>query len=140
MRSASHWLLDPDHNLRLMGLGAMLLLIVFVVFQSGILVSPPITPAVTRPPVPSESNNDVAKAQIRNLEWVKDVYVSPGYMNVGVIRGEKEWGSNMIGSAICGILQQSGSNLATVRFVDIQAVKYEGKSPNAAEIFVRQCD
>lgn len=55
----------------------------------------------------SSENDELAKSEIKKLEWVKDVYISPGHINVGVIRSEKRWDSPMIGTGICGILRRT---------------------------------
>jgi hypothetical protein len=74
-----------------------------------------------------------------NNAWVKDLYVSPGHMNIGVIRGEKDWSSPMIGTYACAVLRNHGSTLSWVRFVDIEAVANQGQSPNQAEIYKFSC-
>ncbi len=97
--------------------------------------------STSQPPteVRTSGDDEGAKMELKKLDWVKDVYVSPGYMNVGVIRGEKKWDSPMIGNAVCGILKRFGSNLTSVRFVDIEEVADQQKSPRQAEIYSMQC-
>ena len=87
----------------------------------------------------SSGGDELAKGEIKKLAWVKDVYVSPGHMNVGVIRTEKRWDSPKIGNSICGILRRFGSKITRVRFVDIEEVAYEQKTAQAAEIYVFNC-
>jgi hypothetical protein len=98
--------------------------------QSGISPTPPIS---------SSAGDDAAKRELKNIPWVKDVYVSPGHMNVGVLRREKDWTAPMIGQSICGILKKNGSGLQYVRFVDIEEVAYKNKSPSEAEIYKFPC-
>ena len=62
-----------------------------------------------------------------------------GHMNVGVLRAERDWTAPMIGSWVCGILRKHRSELKWVRFVDIQEVVYQGKSPRQAEISKHRC-
>lgn len=85
---------------------------------------------------PQDTN---AKNELRKASWVKDLYVSPGYMNIGVIQGEKDWTSPMIGKWACAILSKNGSKLNWVRFVNIVAVANQGKTVRQAEIHVVQC-
>ena len=40
--------------------------------------------------------NIAAKKELEEFEWVKDLYASPGHMNIGVIHNEKDWSSSMI--------------------------------------------
>lgn len=80
-----------------------------------------------------------AMREISKTPWVKDVYVSPGHFNVGVLRSEKDWSSPMIGKWICAKLSQAGSVLPFVRFVDIKEVVDKGMSPNQAEISKFEC-
>lgn len=87
----------------------------------------------------SSAGDESAKRDLKKMEWVKDVYVSPGHMNVGVIRTEKNWTAPMIGQSVCGILRKNGSGLQYVRFVDIEQVAHENKSPNQAEIYKFSC-
>ena len=90
----------------------------------------------------SESSDTADRAAMQDLRtnsWVKDLYVSPGHMNIGVIRGEKDWSAPMISSYACGVLRKHGSKLRWVRFVDIEAVAYQGQSPNQAEIYKTTC-
>jgi len=89
--------------------------------------------------VQSTGNDEAAKRELKKLDWVKDVYVSPGHMNVGVIHEEKQWSSPMIGNAVCGVLRRTGSRLTRVRFVDIEEVAYRQKTAQAAEISVFDC-
>lgn len=119
--------------------------------------SPP-SPTIESPPVEtpveesssdkdeSSSSSDFAtsadKAAMADLEtnaWVKDLYVSPGNMNIGVIRGEKEWDAPMINTYACAVLKKHGSKLRNVRFVDIEAVTNQGQSPRQAEIYSSSC-
>lgn len=87
----------------------------------------------------SGADNEATKGELKKIPWVKDLYVSPGHMNVGVIRTEKVWTSPMIGEMVCGILRRTGSDLTHVRFVDIEEVTYQQKSPSQAEIYSMQC-
>jgi len=80
-----------------------------------------------------------AKTELSKAKWVKDLYVSPGYMNIGVIPGEKDWASPMIGKWACAILSKNGSKLTWVRFVNIVAIANQGKTVRQAEIHVVQC-
>ncbi len=90
-------------------------------------------------PINSIANDESAKSELKKFPWVKDLYVSPGYMNVGVIRSEKNWKSPMIGRMVCGILKRTRSGLSSVRFVDIEEVAYQQKSPRQAEIHSLDC-
>jgi hypothetical protein len=83
--------------------------------------------------------DESAMRELREKNWVRDLYVSPGHMNVGVYREEKDWNSPMIGKWVCTVLAQHGSKLTWVRFVDIRAVVYQGKSPRGAEISKLAC-
>lgn len=87
----------------------------------------------------SAGADSAAMQDLQANSWVKDVYVSPGHMNIGVIPGEKDWNAPMIGQYACGVLRKHGSALKWVRFVDIVAVANEGKSPNQAEISKVAC-
>jgi hypothetical protein len=87
----------------------------------------------------SDAADRAAMADLQSNSWVKDLYVSPGHMNIGVIRGEKDWTSSTISSYACGVLKKHGSKLIWVRFVDIEAVTNQGKSPNQAEIYKATC-
>lgn len=87
----------------------------------------------------STPSDEKAMKEIAQSAWVKDLYVSPGFLNVGVFREEKDWSSPMIGTWVCGFLRRNGSNLRKVRFVDIRQVVGEGKSPREAEIAVQAC-
>ncbi len=77
--------------------------------------------------------------ELRGTEWVRDLYVSPAHLNVGVLSGEKEWSSPMIGRWVCGVLRRHRSELEWVRFVDIASVVGRGKSPRQAEISKWRC-
>ena len=83
--------------------------------------------------------DEEARKELMATLWVKDAYVSPAHMNVGVLRGEKDWSTPMIGNWVCSVLRKHGSRLTWVRFVDIQEVVYEGKSPRQAEISKLRC-
>jgi hypothetical protein len=87
----------------------------------------------------SDDADQAAMQDLRTYSWVKDLYVSPGHMNIGVIRGEKDWSAPMISSYACGVLRKHDSKLKWVRFVDIQAVAYQGQSPSQAEIYKFDC-
>ena len=90
----------------------------------------------------SESNDMATKSaviELKKMEWVTDLYISPGHLNVGVIAGEKKWDSPMIGRYVCGVLHDKGSALNFVRFVDIQEVVNQEKSPSEAEIIKFRC-
>ena len=87
----------------------------------------------------SSAADNSAKNELRQKSWVKDLYVSPGYMNIGVIKNEKDWSAPMIGKWACAVLAKHGSKLNWVRFVDIEAVVYKGKSPRDAEITKVTC-
>jgi hypothetical protein len=87
----------------------------------------------------ADAADQAAMQDLRSNSWVKDLYVSPGHMNIGVLRGEKDWTAPMISSYACGVLKKHGSKLNWVRFVDIQAVVDQGKSPNQAEIYKASC-
>lgn len=80
-----------------------------------------------------------AESELRKASWVKDLYVSPSYMNIGVIPGEKDWTSPMIRNWACTILSKNGSKLNWVRFVNIVAIANQGKTVRQAEIHVVQC-
>lgn len=83
--------------------------------------------------------DQAAIADLQSNSWVKDLYVSPGHMNIGVIRDEKDWSAPIISSYACGVLRQHGSKLNWVRFVDIEAVAYQGQSAQGAEIYKSSC-
>jgi len=85
------------------------------------------------------SRDEAARSELMRTAWVRDAHVSPGHMNVGVLRGEKDWRAAMIGKWVCGVLAKHGSQLTWVRFVDIEAVVNEGRSPNQAEISKHRC-
>lgn len=68
------------------------------------------------------------KAEMQRVPWVKDVYFSPGTLNLGVIRREKNWSSPMIGTYVKAILKRHGLEKLRVRFVDIEEVVYQKKS------------
>lgn len=87
----------------------------------------------------SNSADEAAKKELKDTQWIRDLYVSPGYMNVGVLKTEKDWASPMIGKWVCGVLAKHGSTLTFVRFVDIEGVVYHGKSPRQAEIAKFKC-
>jgi len=87
----------------------------------------------------SVANDGPAITELKKLAWVKDVHVSPGHMNVGVIKDEKNWEAPMIGMAVCGILKRTGSGLTRVRFVDIEKVVREQVPAQSAEITVHYC-
>lgn len=140
--SAFQWLIDPKHSYVLIGGGVLLLaLIVWAISR----VDPNNPTAVstqtssTSDPPPNPAGDEQARSELKKLGWVKDVYVSPGYMNVGVIRSEKQWDAPMIGTAVCGILRRFESGLMKVRFVDIEQVAYQQKSPREAEIYALDC-
>lgn len=72
-------------------------------------------------------------------EWVKDAYISPAYMNLGVLRGQEDWNSHTFRTWACDILKRNNSRLTRVRLTDIEAVAYQGKSPREAEIVKFKC-
>jgi hypothetical protein len=83
--------------------------------------------------------NVAAKEDLKqSFSWVKDLYVSPRHMNIGVVPGEKEWGAPMIARAVCSTLKSHRSTVRRVRFVDVYETS-AGKSPRQAEIVVVQC-
>jgi len=82
-----------------------------------------------------------AEQELMAAEWVHDVYVSPGHMNVGVLWGERDWHSPMIGRWVCAILERHGQDdLVWVRFVDIEAVVNRGETVRGAEISIYDCE
>lgn len=86
-----------------------------------------------------EPANVAAKEDLKqSFSWVKDLYVSPGHMNIGVVPGEKEWGAPMITLAVCSTLKSHRSTVRRVRFVDVYKTS-AGKSPRQAEIVVVTC-
>jgi len=89
-------------------------------------------------PANSGEANDNAISELKKETWVKDVYVSPGHMNIGVIHGEKDWSSPMISRWACAILVKYDTNLPWVRFVDIEKIA-AGKSIRQAEIYEARC-
>lgn len=97
------------------------------------------TAADTTLPLPTAGGDEAAKAELMKTSWVKDAHVSPGHMNIGVVRGEKDWTAPMIATFACGTLRRNGSTLSWVRFVDIEAVAKQGKSPQQAELHKQRC-
>ena len=93
-------------------------------------------PSVTDSDAIPDSTKQSATKELMGTPWVKDVYFSPGYANIGVIRGEKNWDSPMIGRFIASILAKHNIRVQRIRFVDIQQVVYQKKSPRDAEIAV----
>ncbi len=87
----------------------------------------------------ASSADDAAKRELAKTTWIRDLYVSPGHLNVGVFRREKDWTAPMIGKWICSVLAKHGSQLRWVRFVDIEAVASQGKSPDQAQISKFAC-
>lgn len=85
-----------------------------------------------------EAANVAAKEELAAFPWVRDLYVSPGHLNIGVIPGEKEWGTPMITLAVCSTLERHGSDVRRVRFVDVHQIA-AGKSPRGAEIIAVDC-
>lgn len=83
--------------------------------------------------------DDAAQRELAKTTWVRDLYVSPGHINIGVLRQEKDWNAPMIGKWVCGVLAKHGSQLRWVRFVDIEAVAGQGKSPDQAQISKFAC-
>lgn len=55
--------------------------------------------------------DEAAKRELQKTKWVRDLYVSPGHMNIGVLHGEKDWNSPMIGKWVCAVLVKNGSSL-----------------------------
>ncbi|TAN71594.1 MAG: hypothetical protein EPN17_00890 [Methylobacter sp.] len=90
-------------------------------------------------PILAIASDGSAIKQLKGNAWVKDLYVSPGHMNVGVISKEKNWDSPMIARYVCGVLKKNSSDLNFVRFVDIEQVLYKNKTPNDAEIAKFTC-
>lgn len=74
------------------------------------------------------------KAELMRVPWVKDVYLSPGHMNIGVIRNEKQWTSPMIARFVKAILEKHGVSVQWIRFVDIEQVAYQRETVRDAEI------
>jgi hypothetical protein len=87
----------------------------------------------------TDQSDQSAKVELSQTAWVRDAYVSPGHMNVGVLRTEKDWSSPMIGTWVCAALAKHGSSLTWVRFVDIEAIAYQGSPPRQAEISKFRC-
>lgn len=112
-------------------------LLVFLVLAAGSTDgSDDSTPTVARH---EDAANLAAAQEFREMEWVRDVYVSPGHMNLGVLPEEKDWKAPMIATWVCGILTKHGSDLPWVRFVDIRAVASQGKTVRGAEIHKVTC-
>jgi hypothetical protein len=139
----NYLMFSKEHKLNLACLRSGLLFIaVFYTVgctpQSG--VSPPSgTSSAPGFPSGSATGDEAAKRELKNIPWVKDVHVSPGHMNVGVLRHEKDWTASMTGQSVCAILKKNGSALQYVRFVDIEEIAYDNKSPNEAQIYKLQC-
>lgn len=87
----------------------------------------------------SYADDNSAMSELKRNSWVKDLMVSPGVMNIGVISTEKNWGSPMIAKFSCAVLRNNHSDLNYVRFVDIEQVVYKKKSPSSAEIAKYDC-
>ena len=83
--------------------------------------------------------NIAAKKELEEFEWVKDLYASPGHMNIGVIHNEKDWSSSMIHKAACSALSRNNSDLKWVRFVDVYKIS-SGESPRGAQIIKVTCN
>jgi hypothetical protein len=134
------WLKDRRNRPTIVvgGLG-FIMVVVFVALTQMPSGSRPASTAQPATETRPSGDDEGAKREIKKLDWVKDVYISPGHMNIGVIRTEKRWDSPMIGNSICGILRRFGSNITRVRFVDIEQVAYEQKPPNQAEIYLFNC-
>ncbi|CAN5393799.1 hypothetical protein BH20ACI2_BH20ACI2_16210 [soil metagenome] len=137
---AFHWLLDPKHSYVLIGGGILLLALnVWTISRVAPNAAASTQSSSTSEPPSNPAGDEQAKSELKKLGWVKDVYVSPGYMNVGVIRSEKQWDAPMIGTAVCGVLRRCGSGLMRARFVDIEQVTYQQKWLRDAEIFAFDC-
>ena len=115
------------------------ILVLIVSTTPNASTSRPTTLSDTETSTSSQGDDEAAKRELKKIDWVKDVYVSPGHMNVGVIRSAKQWNSPMIGNSVCGILRKTGSSITRVRFVDIEEVTYQQKSAQAAEIYLFNC-
>lgn len=87
----------------------------------------------------SSAADRAAMQELKQKSFVKDLYVSPDHMNIGVLRREKDWASSMFARWACGALDRAGSRLRYARFVDIEEVAFKKKSPAAAEISKFQC-
>lgn len=80
-----------------------------------------------------------AQREFSKSNFVRDTYVSPGYMNLGVSRGEKVWTSGTFARWACGVLSRNGSKLARVRFYDVEKVVHQRVSVRSAEIVSFYC-
>ena len=98
----------------------------------------PVVPFVTGATESTSPADEAAKRELAKIGWVRDFYVSPGHMNIGVLRREKNWKAPMIGKWACAVLAKHGSTLPWVRFVDIEVV-VQGKSIRQAEISKFTC-
>jgi hypothetical protein len=88
--------------------------------------------------LPAQASNESAKSEFTSQAWVRDTYISPGHMNLGVYPEEKVWSSNTFRIYVCGVLNRNKSDLRFVRFVDMRAIM-SGKSPRQAEVHKVQC-
>jgi len=73
-------------------------------------------------------------SELKGASWVKDVSTSAGYLNIGVIRNQKDWSSPMTARYAKAILKKHNVQVSFIRFVDIEQVVYRHKSPRDAEI------
>lgn len=118
-----------------------------------VLDAPPLVELQVEPPIVAKPNrvrdqkdswvttaDEAAREDLATNEWVKDTYVSPGHMNVGVILGEKDWSAPMISTFVCAALRKNGSKLLAVRFVDIVAMVNNQSTVRDAEIHKRLCE
>lgn len=87
----------------------------------------------------ASKEDKAAMETLKKAYWVRDLYVSPGHMNVGVLRWEQDWYLSIIGERICLVLLANGSKLRWVRLVDIEMVVDYGKSTRQAEISKFKC-
>lgn len=76
------------------------------------------------------------REEMAKTPWVRDVSFSPGHINIGVLRGDKNWTSPMIASYLRTSAKRCGipSEYYAIRIVDINMVVNQGKSINSSEI------
>lgn len=139
-QTPTEWMKDPS-NRPVVVVSALLVLMFGLWMIVMRMPSDSFEASKPTPPIEQKSsgNDELTKLEIKKLEFVKDVYISPGHINIGVIRSEKRWDSPMIGTGICGILRRTGSTITRVRFVDIEEVVYQQKPAQAAEIYLFNC-